>query len=74
MVQHQSGDESDNAYFKGTVTRVRGAGLKEILLTTLFQDTHLLKEMQIKIQTYKLFVFRVILRKGGVFLIGKRHP
>ena len=74
MVQRQSGDAYVNAYFKGTVTRAKGAGLKEILLTTLFQGTHLLKEMQIRIQTFKLFVFRVILQRGVGFLIGIRHP
>ena len=75
MVQHLSGDAYVNAYCKETVIHVKGVGLKEILLITLFQDTHLKEmEMQIRKITFKLFVFRVIQAKGGGFLIGIRHP
>jgi hypothetical protein len=74
MVQRQSGDVSVSAYCKGTGIHVKRVVVKEIVLITLFQDTHLVKEMQIRIQTFKLFAFRVIQAKGGGFLVGKGHP
>jgi hypothetical protein len=74
MVQRQSGDVSVSAYCKGTDIHAKRVVVKEIVLITLFQDTHLVKEMQIRILIFKLFVLGVILRRGGVFLIGKGHP
>jgi hypothetical protein len=74
MVQRQSGDAYANAYCKETGTHAKRVGLKEIPLITSFQDTHLLKEMLTRIQTFKHCVFRVILRKVVGFLIGERHP
>ena len=74
MAQHHSGDAYASAYFSVTGTHANCVGLKEILLITSFQGTHLVKEMQIRNLIFKLCVFRVILPKGVGFLIGKGHP
>jgi hypothetical protein len=70
MVQRQSGDAYANAYCNETGTHAKRVVLKATVLITSFQDTHLLKEMLTRIQTFKHCAFRVILRKGGGFLIG----
>ena len=73
MAAPANGARYVNAYCNETVTLVSIVEWKAIRLTTLFQDTYLVKVMPILNQIFKRCAFRAIQRKGGGFLIARRH-